>query len=484
MGQSTLNFVNFSNLGSDGALNISCHYSCLFQDSTLIQYYPYEFGLFADIVIDNSSFDFKQNPDNAPHFATKFSTSPNFVDFGNVGGDSATPSSISDIDQTHIFSADQDSEYTSESIWGLYLNQGFHFCIESPAEGEYGDKKLDLQLLFEGLDSQNEEIFLTISDETGPTNRLGLRADPVMDGEDLSEFLCVRQSDENTQSPILLSLYNLSGDNYNRTISLEYHTNNSWGTQIQSYELIERYFELTMPYVIMSTHSIDQVKHYSSSKFESFIRVENPTQFDYEIDLECTATNENKVVYNNQTKFIPANQTLLQVIEWSLEQLGQYELSCNAPAHPYYPDQFIGEDGEWNRDNTSEVAFVIIEKQPEEGFLGSNSIVTYSLIGIGSLVGAVIVLLVVRRFRSDEDEEDEDEDEYEYDYNQYSNDQTPSMMNLPLGGGYDESEGATVPPYSFEGFINEDGYEVCEYPVGSGDWFWKNHETQEWIFWE
>ena len=74
------------------------------------------------------------------------------------------------------------------------------------------------------------------------------------------------------------------------------------------------------------------------------------------------------MVYNNQTKVIPANQTLLQVIEWSLEHSGQYELSCNAPTHPYYPNQFIGEDGEWNQDNTSEVAFVIIEKQPEEGF--------------------------------------------------------------------------------------------------------------------
>ena len=189
--------------------------------------------------------------------------SPNFDRFGNSGSDSAVPSSISDIDQTHIYSADQDSEYTSESIWGLYLDQGFHFCIESPAKGEYGERELDLQLLFEGLDSQNEGIFLTISDENGPTNRLELRGDPMMDGEDPSEFLRMRQSDENPQtSPILLSFYNLSGDDYNRMISLEYHTNNSWGTQIQSYELNERYFELTMPYVVMSTHSIDQVKHF------------------------------------------------------------------------------------------------------------------------------------------------------------------------------------------------------------------------------
>ena len=125
-GNSVLQFVNFSNLGSDNALNISCYDSCLFQDSTLVQYYPYEFGLFADISIDSSSFDFKENPESAPHFATKIYRSPNFDRFENKGGDSAIPSSISDIDQTHIFSAGQDSEYTSESIWGMYLDQGFH----------------------------------------------------------------------------------------------------------------------------------------------------------------------------------------------------------------------------------------------------------------------------------------------------------------------------------------------------------------------
>ena len=105
MGHSAVNFVNFSNLGSDSALDISCYYSCLFQDSRFVQFNPYEFGLFADISIDNSSFDFKQNLENAPHFSTKIYTSPNFDRFGNSGSDSAVPSSISDIDQTHIYSA-------------------------------------------------------------------------------------------------------------------------------------------------------------------------------------------------------------------------------------------------------------------------------------------------------------------------------------------------------------------------------------------
>ena len=52
---------SLENFYLDSALDISCYYSCLFQDSRFVQFNPYEFGLFADISIDNSSFDFKQN---------------------------------------------------------------------------------------------------------------------------------------------------------------------------------------------------------------------------------------------------------------------------------------------------------------------------------------------------------------------------------------------------------------------------------------
>ena len=40
------------------------------------------------------------------------------------------------------------------------------------------------------------------------------------------------------------------------------------------------------------------------------------------------------------------------------------------------------------------------------------------------------------------------------------------------------------PPFSFQGEVNEDGWEVCEYPRGSGKWWWKDFENQIWCKWE
>jgi hypothetical protein len=39
------------------------------------------------------------------------------------------------------------------------------------------------------------------------------------------------------------------------------------------------------------------------------------------------------------------------------------------------------------------------------------------------------------------------------------------------------------PPFSHTGTIDESGYEVCEFPITSGNWFWKNHKTNSWERW-
>ena len=40
------------------------------------------------------------------------------------------------------------------------------------------------------------------------------------------------------------------------------------------------------------------------------------------------------------------------------------------------------------------------------------------------------------------------------------------------------------PPYSYQGEIGEDGWEVCEYPQNSGIWWWKDNENSTWVLWE
>lgn len=39
------------------------------------------------------------------------------------------------------------------------------------------------------------------------------------------------------------------------------------------------------------------------------------------------------------------------------------------------------------------------------------------------------------------------------------------------------------PPFTFSGEINEEGWEVCEYPRSSGIWWWKDYNEMQWVFW-
>jgi hypothetical protein len=48
----------------------------------------------------------------------------------------------------------------------------------------------------------------------------------------------------------------------------------------------------------------------------------------------------------------------------------------------------------------------------------------------------------------------------------------------------EETEGIKSPNFDFQGEVNEDGWEVCEYPRSSGVWWWKDYESQSWLIWE
>ena len=41
-----------------------------------------------------------------------------------------------------------------------------------------------------------------------------------------------------------------------------------------------------------------------------------------------------------------------------------------------------------------------------------------------------------------------------------------------------------IPPFEYNGEVNEDGWEICESPRGSQNWWWKDYESQSWVEWE
>lgn len=67
---------------------------------------------------------------------------------------------------------------------------------------------------------------------------------------------------------------------------------------------------------------------------------------------------------------------------------------------------------------------------------------------------------------------------------EYYSDKSASSSDVDEEVTKNESTTITAPPYSHEGEINEDGWEICEYPTNSGTWWWKDHDTKSWIHWE
>jgi hypothetical protein len=40
------------------------------------------------------------------------------------------------------------------------------------------------------------------------------------------------------------------------------------------------------------------------------------------------------------------------------------------------------------------------------------------------------------------------------------------------------------PPFNYQGEVNDEGYEICEYPKTSGVMWWKDYNSQTWVKWE
>jgi hypothetical protein len=89
------------------------------------------------------------------------------------------------------------------------------------------------------------------------------------------------------------------------------------------------------------------------------------------------------------------------------------------------------------------------------------------------VIGAVLVVMFVRKRRQEIDVEEEelyDEDMSDY----YNNSQIDR----------EATQGPQIPDFTIHGELNDDGWEVLEYPSDSGNWWWKDSENECWQAWE
>jgi hypothetical protein len=123
-----------------------------------------------------------------------------------------------------------------------------------------------------------------------------------------------------------------------------------------------------------------------------------------------------------------------------------------------------------------------IVSESSEGFLGMDML-TLGGIGGGVLVLAILSLLFVRRGGGNSNIEWKYEEEdimFESQTSSMMNDSTAPVEYVtpaPVQSGPPRT-----PPPGHQGYMS-DGYEVTEYPDGSGSWWWKDPEIDSWKEW-
>ena len=130
-------------------------------------------------------------------------------------------------------------------------------------------------------------------------------------------------------------------------------------------------------------------------------------------------------------------------------------------------------NGEYTDDGVSEST---------KGFLGMDML-TLGGIGAGVLVLAILSLLYVRRGGSDSDHDWK----YEEEDLLFESQASSMVQDSPVPVEYFasapvQSGPPRAPPPGHQGHMS-DGYEVTEYPDGSGSWWWKDPATGNWAEW-
>jgi hypothetical protein len=142
-------------------------------------------------------------------------------------------------------------------------------------------------------------------------------------------------------------------------------------------------------------------------------------------------------------------------------------------------------NGGWQFDTENE-QWTNPDKVSSDEEVSSNSLVPSSetlILIIGVLVLAIMSLLFIRRGGSEDDIDWKYEDEemlFESQASSMMYDSpapVDSIVSAPVQGGPPRT-----PPPGHQGHMN-DGYEITEYPDGSGSWWWKDPATGNWNEW-
>jgi cytoskeletal protein RodZ len=104
-------------------------------------------------------------------------------------------------------------------------------------------------------------------------------------------------------------------------------------------------------------------------------------------------------------------------------------------------------------------------------------------VGIFGLIAVMVLFMMKKRNLNDDDDDFDEMNDYDELKNSF-NEPNNEPINESISETNQINENDRKPSFDFEGDINEDGWEICEYPRGSNIWWWKDYENESWILWE
>ena len=142
----------------------------------------------------------------------------------------------------------------------------------------------------------------------------------------------------------------------------------------------------------------------------------------------------------------------------------------NSDAFPNDSSETADSDGDGMGDNEQRILEEALAQQAKE----QRRLIIGTGVGFFAAVSAVVLWV---RKRIDEAEDDDEVDEkYDQFVNQFSDNTANSEVSQPRRGPRRPPKGASGEWV--------DGYECLEYPTDSGNWFYRDPETEQWVDWE
>ena len=109
------------------------------------------------------------------------------------------------------------------------------------------------------------------------------------------------------------------------------------------------------------------------------------------------------------------------------------------------------------------------------------------LLGVLAVIASIVQK---QKLRKEQEEFEEENSAYDSSVNQFDTNDSSSKGSET---SFSSDNSASVDPprpmkkrapdFEYSGEVNEDGWEVCEYPDGSNVWWWKDYETETWVLW-